>query len=207
VLITAALGIQFAGRLMAKWLAKVSWGAGIRHYVPAALAVVAISCSVIDAVEATPNFRLFTNSLGGGVARAGNYFPHDEFYDASMRDTIVEIGRRAKNGARVASESPLLASYYAQRDGRPDLVCVSLSDPEGLKQLAVGDYVIVARGRRYFSNDALIMSLASNAKPYFQMSLKTVHSVDVYVIDETLLKVIQTHGPQASSPASIKIKN
>jgi hypothetical protein len=207
VLITAALGIQFAGRLMAKWLAKVSWGAGVRHYVPAALAVVAISCSVIDAVEATPHFRLFMNSLGGGVARAGNYFPHDEFYDASMRDTIVEIGQRAKNGARVASESPLLASYYAQRDGRPDLVCVSLSDPEGLKQLAVGDYVIIARGRRYFSNDALIMSLASNAKPDFQMSLKTVHSVDVYLIDEPLLKVIQTQGPQASSPASIKIKN
>ncbi len=192
VLITSALGIQFAGRWMAKWVAKVSWGTGVRHYVPATLAVIAISCSVVDAVEASPHFRLFMNSLGGGVERAGSYFPHDEFYDASMRDTIAAIGPRAKIGARVASESPLLATYYAQRDGRSDLVCVSLSDPEGLKQLAVGDYLIVARGRRYFSNDALISALASTSKPDFQMSLKNVHSVDVYVIDESTLKAIKT---------------
>ena len=207
VLITSALGIQFAGRLIAKSVAKVSWGTGLRHYVPATLAVIAISCSVVAAVEASPDFRLFINSLGGGVERAGSYFPHDEFYDASMRDTIAEIGRRASIGARVASESPLLATYYAQREGRPDLVCVSLSDPEGLKQLGVGDYVIVARGRRYFSNDALISTLASTSKPDFQMFLKTVHSVDVYLIDDSTLKTIQTLGPQASSPAYVRFKS
>ena len=201
VLITAALGIQFAGRWIAKWVAKVSWGTGIRHYVPATLAVIAISCSVVDAVEASPHFRLFTNILGGGVARAGYYFPHDEFYDASMRDTIGEIGRRTLVGKRIASESPLLASHYAQLLNRTDLVCLSLSDPEGLKQLEVGDYIIVARGRRYFSNDALITSLATTSKPDFQMFLKTVPSVDVYLINDSTLKVIQTAGPQASSSA------
>ncbi|HEY6804585.1 MAG TPA: phospholipid carrier-dependent glycosyltransferase [Pyrinomonadaceae bacterium] len=191
VLITAALGIQFAGRWLARWVAKVSWGTGIRHYIPASLAVIAITCAAIDSVDATPHFRLFTNSLGGGVAKAGTYFPHDEFYDASMRDTIVEIGRRARNGARVASESPLVASYYAQRDNRADLVCVSLSDPEGLKQLEIGDFVIVARGRRYFSNDALIARLAASAKPDFQMYLKSVPSVEVYVVNEATLAAIR----------------
>jgi hypothetical protein len=194
VLITAALGIQFAGRWLAKWVAKISWGTGLRHYVPASLAVIAIICSAVDAVEATPHFRLFVNSLGGGVERAGTYFPHDEFYDASMRDTIGEIGRRARQRARVASESPLLASYYAQQDNRSDLVCVSLSDPEGLRQLTVGDYVIVARGRRYFSNDRLISALTSTAKPDFQMFLKTVPSVDVYVVNETILTAIQAQA-------------
>ena len=66
--------------------------------------------------------------------------------------------------------------YYAQRENHGDLVCVSLSDPEGLKQLGVGDFVIVARGRRYFSNDHLISSLASTAKPDFQMFLGRVPS-------------------------------
>jgi hypothetical protein len=191
VLITAAIGIQFAGRWLAHWVAKVSWGTGIRHYIPASLAVIAISCAAIDSVAATPNFRLFTNSLGGGIAKAGTYFPHDEFYDASMRDTIVEIGRRARTGARVASESPLLASYYAQRDNRSDLVCVSLSDPEGLKQLEIGDFVILARGRRYFSNDALTAKLAANAKPDFQLYLKSVPSVEVYVVNEVTLSAIK----------------
>jgi len=130
--------------------------------------------------------------LGGGMERAGTYFPHDEFYDASMRDTINEIGRRARPSAHVASESPLLASYYAQRENHGDLVCVSLSDPDGLKQLGVGDFVIVARGRRYFSNDQLISSLASTARPDFQMFLGKVPSVDVYVVTEASLQTIKT---------------
>ena len=192
VLITSALGIQFAGRWLANWIAKLAWANGIRHYVPASLAVIAISLSAIDAVQAAPHFRLFMNSLGGGMERAGTYFPHDEFYDASMRDTINEIGRRARPSARVASESPLLASYYAQRENHGDLVCVSLSDPDGLKQLGVGDFVIVARGRRYFSNDQLISSLASTARPDFQMFLGRVPSVDVYVVTEASLQTIKT---------------
>ena len=192
VLITAALGIQFTGRWLAKWVAKLAPGTGVRHYVPASLAVLAISCSVIDAVQAAPHFRLFTNSLGGGVEQAGNYFPHDEFYDASMRDTINEIGHRAGASAHVASESPLLASYYAQRENHGNLVCISLSDPEGLKQLGVGDFVIVARGRRYFSNDQLISSLESTARPDFQMFLGRVPSVDVYVVTEASLQTIKT---------------
>jgi len=192
VLITSALGIQFAGRWLANWIAKLAWANGIRHYVPASLAVIAISLSAIDAVQAAPHFRLFMNSLGGGMERAGTYFPHDEFYDASMRDTINEIGRRARPSAHVASESPLLASYYAQRENHGDLVCVSLSDPDGLKQLGVGDFVIVARGRRYFSNDQLISSLASTARPDFQMFLGKVPSVDVYVVTEASLQTIKT---------------
>jgi hypothetical protein len=109
-----------------------------------------------------------------------------------MRETITEIGHRAHPGARVASESPLLASYYAQRENRADLNCVSLSDPDALKDLTIGDFVIVARGRRYFSNDALITSLANTSKPNFQMFLATVPSVDVYILDDSTLGTIKT---------------
>ena len=187
VLITAALGIQFAGRFLSSLLGNFS----VRHYIPATLAVVAIAFSIVATIRIAPHFRLFTNSLGGGIEKAGFYFPHDEFYDASMRDTIADIARRARPGAVVASESPLLASYYANRENRSDLVCVSLSDAEGLKQLRVDDYVIVARGRRYFSNDALIRSLAMS-KPVFQMSLGTAPSVNVYQLDAATLGTVQS---------------
>ena len=126
------------------------------------------------------------------MKQAGSYFPHDEFYDASMRDTIGEIIRRAGPSAKVASESPLLASYYAQIAHRPDLVCVSLSDGEALNQLGIGDFVIVARGRRYFSNDGLITSLAASAKPDFQMYLDSVRSVDVYVLSAATIQAIKS---------------
>lgn len=187
VLITSALGIQFSGRWLANRIASFS----LKHYVPACLAVIVIAGSVINSVQAAPHFRLFTNSIGGGNAWAGYYFPHDEFYDASMRDVMGEIASRARVGARVASESPSLALYYAERQNRPDLVCVSLSDPEALQQLGVGDFVIVARGRRYFSNDAIISALRDRATPVIDLKLGPVPSAKAYQLDQTSLTILE----------------
>jgi hypothetical protein len=97
-----------------------------------------------------------------------------------MREVIAEIARRARPGARVVSESPSLAAYYAEREKRPDLICLSLSDPEALKQLTAVDFVIIARGRRYFSNDALINNLGNNATPVAEFNLGSVPSAKLY---------------------------
>lgn len=190
VLITSALGIQFTGRWLANRLASIAALAGLKHYVPACLAVIVIITSVVNSVQASPHFRLYTNSIGGGEAWAGYYFPHDEFYDASMRDVIAEIVSRAKPGARVASESPTLASYYAERAGRSDLVCISLSEPNALQQLTPGDFVIIARGRRYFSNDALITALNNHATPTMEFQLNTIPSAKLYQLDQTSLNLV-----------------
>jgi dolichyl-phosphate-mannose-protein mannosyltransferase len=196
VLITSALGIQFTGRWLANRLASLNFAAGLKHYVPACLAVVVIVASVVNSVHASPYFRLYTNSLGGGAAWAGYYFPHDEFYDASMRDVVAEIVTRARPGARVASESPTLAAYYAERAGRTDLVCISLSDPAALKQLTAGDYVIIARGRRYFSNDAIITSLNNHAIPTATFTLDTIPSAKLYQLDQNSVGLVLTLVPK-----------
>ena len=194
VLITSALGIQWAGRWLAKKMAGLDWADWARrlpHYVPASLAVLVITGSVLSSVQAAPHFRLFTNRLGGGEPWAGYYFPHDEFYDASMRDVMFEIASRARNGARVASESPSLAAYYAEREKRPDLVCVSLSDPEALQQLEVGDFVILARGRRYFSNDAIFSALIQ--KDIRVVDIKKLgikNSARIYQLDQTSMSIL-----------------
>ena len=192
VLITCALGIQFAGRWIANRLAYVASLSGLKHYVPAALAVIVITGAVVSSIQAAPHFRLFTNIIGGGMEWAGYYFPHDEFYDASMRDAIGEIARRAPPGARVASESPSLASYYAERSQRTDLVCVSLSDAEAVKQLRPGDFIIVARGRRYFSNDALIHALRTHSTPIIDLKLSQVPSAKIYQLDANSLAVLSS---------------
>ena len=191
VLITSAIGIQWAGR----WLAERIASFDFKHYVPASLAVIVIACSVISSVQAAPHFRLFTNSIGGGTQWAGYYFPHDEFYDASMRDVLGEIATRARTGARVASESPSVATYYAERAQRPDLICVSLSDPEALKQLEAGDFIIVARGRRYFSNDAIITALNDRATPIMELKLGAVPSAKVYKLDPSSLPIVTQSTP------------
>ena len=186
VLITSALGIQFAGRWLANRIASFDWAGSLKHYVPASLAVIVMIGAVIDSVQAAPHFRLFTNSIGGGNAWAGYYFPHDEFYDASMREVIADIARRARPGARVVSESPSLAAYYAEREKRSDLICLSLSDAEALKQASAGDFVIIARGRRYFSNDAVINTLRDHATPVAEFKLASVPSAKLYELQGSL---------------------
>jgi len=182
VLITCALGIQWAGRWLADRIAGLDW--------VATLVVVVIGASVISSLQAAPHFRLFTNSIGGGTARAGYYFPHDEFYDASMRDVIAEIATSARSGSRVVSESPSLAAYYAERAGRPDLRCLSMSDPETLQHLEPGDFVIVARGRRYFSNDAIVSALRGHAAPVAELKLGVVPSAKIYEVDQNFPTVM-----------------
>ena len=84
----------------------------------------------------------------------------------------------------MVSESPSLASYYAHRSQRADLVNLSLSDPSTFTQLRPGDFIIIARGRRYFSNDAFSKSLLTQSTPILDLKLGEVPSVKVYQIDE-----------------------
>jgi hypothetical protein len=194
VLITAGIGVQFVGQWLARRTAALLGHDGAQVYVRAATAGLVVLASVWASASAAPHFRLYTNLLGGGMVRAGEVFPHDEFYDASIGRVMSEIARRARPGARVASETPSLAAYYAERAGRADLHCVSLSEAATLKELGAGDFIIVARGRRYFSNDALVSALRQFVAPAFSVSLGEVPSVDVYVLDQTALAIVATQA-------------
>ena len=190
VLITAAVGVQFVGRWIAQQLAALLSSERASVYVRATLALSLVLGSIVASASAAPYFRLYTNVLGGGMAKAGSFFPHDEFYDASMHEVIAEIVRRARPGAKVATETPGLAAYYAERAGRSDLVCVSLSDREALRQLSYGDFLVDSRGRRYFSNDALISTLRQKAAPAFQVALGGVPAADVYLLDPAVVALV-----------------
>jgi hypothetical protein len=89
-----------------------------------------------------------------------------------------------------------LAAYYAQRAQRPDLVCISLSDPDALKQLTPGDFIIIARGRRYFSNDAIITVLRDHSTPISDFHLGPVPSAKLYQLDQGSLALLSS----ASTP-------
>ncbi len=190
VMITAALGVQFVGRWLAQLFASLLSVREITAYARSAVALVLVVGALWASVSAAPHYRLYTNTLGGGMSNAGYYFPHDEFYDASLREVMGEIANRAKAGARVATETPGLAAYYAQRAGRPDLVCLSLSDPEAVKQLGEGDFVVDARGRRYFSNDELLKALRGSNTPIFNIRLRNILTTKVYGLGGTPFDIV-----------------
>jgi hypothetical protein len=190
VLITAAIGIDAIGRWLAQTFARIETSEKFRGYVRAGVAVLFIASSVYASASAMPHYRLYTNALGGGHQSAGNYFPHDEFYDASVSEAARRINALARPNARVASEAPELLTHYAARAGRTDLVSISLSDRKALQNLEAGDIIVVARGRRYFSNDAIITKLREASQPVAVLSLAGVESVRLYVLDEASLRAV-----------------
>jgi hypothetical protein len=190
VLITAAIGINTAGLWLAQISERIASNETWRGSIQAGLALLFIASSAYASAGATPHYRLYTNALGGGAARAGSYFPHDEFYDASMRETARRINALARPSARVATEAPELLTHYAVQAGRNDLVSISLSDREAMKNLTIGDIIVVARGRRYFSNDALITKLEAASQPVVNLSLGDVPSTRIYLLDEQALRAV-----------------
>ncbi|HXT61907.1 MAG TPA: glycosyltransferase family 39 protein [Pyrinomonadaceae bacterium] len=191
VIMTAALAIQFAGRHLGKLCRKLFEQSAVGIYARAALVSVVIISTMWAAANASPHFRLYMNSLGGGNAKAGTYFPQDEFYDAYMMDAMKEIAARAQPSARVGTEIPILADYYAQRAGRSDLDCLEFSVSAELAKLSVGDFLIDARGRTYFSNQSMLARLRQTSKPAFTVFVGSTPAADVYVLDQASLSALR----------------
>ena len=191
VMITAAIAIEFVARKFGRMCARLAGTESLKVYARAALSSAVILVTLWSAAKAGPHYRLYLNPLGRGSARAGSMFPQDEFYDAYMQDVMIEISKQAKANAHVASEILSVASYYAAQAGRPDLVCVELSDPAEINALQPGDFVIDARGRTYFSNQTMLTRLRNASKPAFTVSVGTTPAADVYVLDGASLAALR----------------
>jgi Dolichyl-phosphate-mannose-protein mannosyltransferase len=184
VLITAAIGVDWAARRLASLVAGHAGETSVRaSYVQTFVALVFVAGSAVPSALSSPHYRLYTNSLGGGEARAGSYFPHDEFYDASTPEIALRVAQAAAPGARVASETPELLDYYLRRVGRDDLSSVSLSDRSAVQSLSAGDFVVAARGRRYFSNDALLRRLDESGTPAETFTLGRTPAARLFALD------------------------
>ena len=191
IVISAALGFQFVGRKLGELAGRVKEVRFARMYVQHGFVSVMIVATVWVTVRAAPHFRLYTNAIGGGQNHSGSLFPQDEFYDAYMQAVMKEVATRAQSGAHVASEIPTLADYYARRAGRSDLLCVELSDPAELSKLSPGDFVIDARGRTYFSNQAMLSHLRQTSGPAFTIPVGALTAADVYILDQRSLTALR----------------
>ena len=182
ILITAAVGFYFP----VKWLAfRFFRDSAARAGFQTILFVGLLAFPIWNSLSVTPNFRLFINTLGGGAAQAGYYFPHDSFYDTDTREITEIIAARARPNAAVASEIPIVFEYYAKRIGRADLKFVSLTDDREDENLSAGDFIVAARGRRYFSNDQYLKYLENSVAPLAETKAGGVVSAQIYQLDET----------------------
>lgn len=182
ILIAAAVGFYFSMQWLTHKFFRKSETAAIFQTV---LFIALLAPSMLNSLSVTPHFRLFINTIGGGTAQAGYYFPHDEFYDTSTREIVAEIAARARPNATVAGETPIVFEYYAKKIGREDLKFVSLSDNAEAGNLTAGDFIVAARGRRYFSNTRYLNYLDESVAPTVETSAGEVVSARIYQLDET----------------------
>ncbi len=191
IIMTAGIGVQFTARRLGRFCARAFGNGSIKVYARSALASLVIISAFWSAVIAAPHYRLYVSALGGGATQAGAYFPQDEFYDAFMRDAMAELAKRARANARVASEIPSVAAYYAQRANRSDLICVELSDPEELEELTPSDFAIDARGRTYFTNQSMLTRLRGSGQPAFTIAVGATPAANVYLLDQKSLDALR----------------
>lgn len=195
VLIAAAVGSFLAAHFLAKKF--FSKNEKMRTIFKWSLPVMMIAASFYSAVSISPHFRLYTNALAGN-SQDRFRFPHDEFYDADTKEIVEKIAAGAKPNAVVAVETSGLFKHYANKIGRGDIYFASLSDELETVKLAAGDFVVVAKGRRYFSNDAFLKYLENDLQPYAETKLGENISAKIYLLDDDSAAQIRNISSQNS---------
>lgn len=196
VLIIAAIGINRLSFLIVNWCAmrwplsrSIAWRA-----LHAVIVVLFLSAPIFASLRIAPFYRLYNNTFGGGLSQAGNYFPHDEFYDGSVREAAYRVATLASPGVRVVSETPELVLFYLKQAGRNDLTSVSLSDKQVRSRLTPGDIIITARGRRYFSNEVLLDALQAALTPVASLTYGPAQAILIYSPEESELNKLRIAG-------------
>jgi hypothetical protein len=185
VLIVAAVGLYFLLRSLKDRIPEVAG-----HAVQVAAIVLVAGVAVCNSLSVAPHYRLFTNSIGTHFAPAGSYFPHDEIYDGATREVVAEIAQTARTGAVVASETPGLIEYYAAKAGRPDLRSTPLSDPQAVAALEPGDVIVETKGRRYFSNEAILNAISKTASGT-EIKMGETIAAEVFQLDAASINAIK----------------
>jgi hypothetical protein len=164
-----------------------------------------LATPVLSALSSAPFYSLYLNPLGSG--RAAYYFPHDEIYDAGLRETIKEICDKAQPGASVAGESPLVFRYYLAKFGRSDLSYFNLSDTADHKGGLGPTYMVVQQGRKYFENIALIDRLEALDDPIRTVRIGAAVAARVYEVDDLAELRVTDQRTVGYAPGQIKNGN
>ena len=191
VLMIAAVGLTWAASKLASTL-----GGQSGKLAAIALVIIAVGSSVHSSIDAAPHYRLRMNILGTG--REGTVFPHDEFYDASTAEISEQIAIMANPNAAVANETPLLFEHYLRKLGRGDLRSVSLSNKGAVRSLNEGDFVVVAKGRKYKSNLAYL-DVLKEITPTATTYIGDIESANIFKLDDSgaeILRSLATIQPQ-----------
>ncbi len=168
-LLAAHGAVEIAGRLRRPALA------------PFAIGLIAAGAEAYATLLHMPHPRLYVNAFGGGDAAADWFFPHCDYFDAGVRETVAQIAARAEPDAQIAADPFWLARYYADLDGRADLAVTPILQTSACRRDAPC-YIIVQIGRRYWHNEAALDRLAP-LSPWASVDVAGHTPIRVYRLD------------------------
>ncbi|MCA1622071.1 MAG: glycosyltransferase family 39 protein [Acidobacteria bacterium] len=178
VYMTAAVGVAE----MARRLGGLLGAGGLRRAGVAAWAcalALFVGAPAYAALASAPHYSLYTNALS--PRRAGYYFPHDEFYDAGLREAVEYVAAKAPPGAVIAHETPGVVRHYLARYGRGDLRPRVISDPSfDPAAEAPPVYAVLQRGRTYFENREEVGRVRADFRREHQVVVDGVVAAEVY---------------------------
>ncbi len=184
VYMTAALGLATLYRK----IQALPWSRPARLAPATAVLAIFILAPAWAAVAHNPYPLLYVNTLGGGESRRAYYFPHDEIYEAGLREAMAFIAQQAPHGSVIAhQDSPGLVEVYSRKFQRPDLVATGLvSRPWDPGRMATAGpvYVLAQKGLRYFENQAGLDYLERHEQPVKEIWVDGVRTTRIYKIEQ-----------------------
>ncbi|MFB3903600.1 MAG: glycosyltransferase family 39 protein [Acidobacteriota bacterium] len=176
----AGVGVVWIAEALSRW-----FGPGrSRQLAACVLFGACFSSMAFTCWQSLPHYSLFVNCIGGGKARAGTYFPHDEFYDAGLREAVAYVVQAGPQLSAIYSDADDLVKYYANRYGRPDFIRATLckADPTG----SPTNFVLIQDGRRYFENTERIDRIERMYIPEKEVRVDGIPAVRIYRISGVL---------------------
>ena len=178
VYMTAAVGVAE----LARRLGGLAGAGGLRRAGVAAWAcalALFVGAPAYAALRSSPHYSLYANALS--PREPGYYFPHDEFYDAGLREAIEYVAAKAPPGAVIAHETPGVVRHYLARYGREDIRSRVISDPRfDPTAEAQPVYAVLQRGRTYFENREELERVRAAFRREHQVLIDGLVAAEVY---------------------------
>lgn len=159
--------------------------AATRRLSPArrAAAMLAATAAIVTTVtasslQAAPFYGLHQNLIGERMSRVRLLFPHDELYDAGLREAVSYVAAAAGPGDVIFTDAPAAARTYLDRGGRPDIGTRGLSN--GAIEPGQRAWILVQDGRLYFENRQLIDDLRRRSRPVHRVWVGNRLAVEVF---------------------------
>ena len=152
-----------------------------RAVVMTAIGVIVAIPELYATISHMPHPRLYINALAGGDSGVDYYYPHCDYFDSGVREAVQAIAARAEPNAEIAAETGWPVRYYLDQAGRTDITETTIR-PNVACLSGHPCYVISAKGRFYWHNQAALTRLASTT-PWQTINVAEHPVIHIYRIE------------------------